>query len=844
VTTLLAAYRLTLYAPRSTDPTEATVLTPPPGAAHSDPFQVTTLSSLAGWKPYLDFPRGRTGRVNVLERSIDVGTMSFGLFDKTLTPGINASRWVSAFLGDANGDPRLGGLKCFVEESLDGGATWSAFWTGYVKALDLDGKVRFKLTVRDLTYDLTRLPLFQMWPHSSVTYVSRPLLCPIGNTAAFGALPATPDLTGTIASPLVVAGSTVANAALVKLDGASQVRQDNIKTEDLYKAIAPNNSVKMGNLTVGLLPNFTGVCRAHVTWNGGANQGDFKVGLLHWEHRNNFLAASLHLPADYVVQFAIQPLDDTADLNYAALPANGTAVSVRLFADVKINGLLIDVANPLTLLADVLNGKFSPLYRSPEKLPAGKFYGDVRRSFANTVSTTNAPDLPPVRFVIKKPETNALDWVVTNLLKPYGLALTQNGAGVFSVVDLRLPNTLAGVPTVTDADLVTDAPLEWSHDRDAAIFRAEGTIWEDQVVKANTISVLSTDAPLDHPLIVLGIGSGDFGEKIWKIDGQGYRMMEGDAAIQNRSRTEYLQQRLLEQLNVIRRPYAHGETTIGLQCRRTATVAALIPGQAVQLSLSALPNPATGQRGGTRLARVIEVTRDGIRTNVRCLDLGAASVAVAPTLGAPALGSDPRHTATITVTLNASSQPVEARFALTVGGSAPADTDPAWHAYKLNPIRTTGSITLTELTPGMRLWVQARSMPDDRSALLLPSTWATSTSLDLTGYTAPSGIAVTGITANAATVNWTNGVSTAFIEVLLASPTTDPLTRVATLLPGTQQYQLIGLAASTQYKVAVQHRTIFGDLSAQVSTTFTTTASITQPPLPLLFRRADGKILF
>src|SRR5205809_7667335 len=111
----LPAYRLTLYAPRSTDPAEATVLTPPGGAAHSDPFQVTTLPSLVGWKPYLDLPAGRTGRINVLDRSVDVGTMSFDLLDKSLVPGSNLTRWVSAFLGDASGDPQLGGLKCFAE---------------------------------------------------------------------------------------------------------------------------------------------------------------------------------------------------------------------------------------------------------------------------------------------------------------------------------------------------------------------------------------------------------------------------------------------------------------------------------------------------------------------------------------------------------------------------------------------------------------------------------------------------------------------------------------------------------------------------------------------------------
>src|SRR5437762_370091 len=211
------AYRLTVYAPRSVDFSETTVLTPAPGATHSDPFKVTTLPNLSGWKPYLDVPRGRTSRINVLERSSDVGTMSFGLIDKALTPGMNATRWVTAFLGDANGDPRLGGLKCVVEESLDGGATWAAWFTGHVKGLALDGRARYQLTVRDLFYDLGRLPLFETPPHSSITYAARPLLLPIGASASYGALPATPDLPGTIVSPIAIGGSTIANAARVNI---------------------------------------------------------------------------------------------------------------------------------------------------------------------------------------------------------------------------------------------------------------------------------------------------------------------------------------------------------------------------------------------------------------------------------------------------------------------------------------------------------------------------------------------------------------------------------------------------------------------------------------------------
>ena len=245
MSTLTPAYRLTLYAPRSVDPTEATILTPPGGAAHSDPFKVTTQRNVTGWKPYLGFPRGRTGRVDMLTRATDVGTMAFDIVDAALTPGTNAIRWVTAFLGNANGDPQLGGLKCFAEESTDGGTTWTAFWTGYVKALALNGRGSYTLTVRDMMYELTKLPLFKQPPHASITYAGRPLLMPVGIIgSSYGAVSPSADLSGTVDSPVVIGGSTLANVAHVAVATTSVAgKRDNFVTQELVGTVAPDTKV-------------------------------------------------------------------------------------------------------------------------------------------------------------------------------------------------------------------------------------------------------------------------------------------------------------------------------------------------------------------------------------------------------------------------------------------------------------------------------------------------------------------------------------------------------------------------------------------------------------------------
>jgi len=847
MTVVTLAYRLTLYAPRSVDPTEATILTPPGGAAHSDQFKVTTLDNLAGWKPYLGFPKGRTGRVDMLSRATDVGTMSFDIDDVALTPGVNAIRWMTTFLGNAQGDPQLGGLKCYAEESTDGGTTWTAFWTGYVKALTLSKRGRYTLTVRDMMQELTKLPLFKNPPHASVSYAARPLLMPVGLTgASYGVVAPSTDLSATVVSPVVIGGSTLANVAQVRLaTNMSAGKTDNFMTSELVSAVAPNimGTGSMFAAVAGMLPNFSGVARAHLTWNAGANQGDLKVGFMY-----SFRDDKGH---HALTTFYIKPLDDTTDLGYSALPANATAVTFHITSDYKTLGvsLFIDVANALTLLQDILAGKFSQLYRSPDALVGGKVYGDVRRSFANTISSASVPDLPPARFRIDAGEDNALKWIQENILKPYGLALVCDGAGSFSVIDLRLPQSLAGLVTVVDADVVPGTAPKWDFDRDTAIYRTEGTIWEDlPIVDRSRAGGITAEwpsikelllKPIDHPVIGLAFGSGDFGEKVWQMGGSGYRVTAGDAAVAGGvDRAVYLDRVMRAQMNLIRRPFAFGSTTTVLALRRTATTNGLAQGQVVRVQVSTLPNPATGQRSGERVCRIIELTRNALELDCRLQDIGVAVVATAPGLTSLALGSDPRHTATITVTLSGT-DPAEVRYAMTASGAgaAPADNDLAWHSYPLNLVRATGSITLTELTPGLKLWVQARTFCDDRANLKLPSAWTTSTGLVMTAYATPSVVSITGITATTAKVSWTNGTLDLIVEVGLRSPDSGAYTRIATLLPGSNFYSLWGLVASTAYGVQINYRSLTGILSGVATGSFSTTSTLIVLPLPPPIRR-------
>lgn len=121
MTLLLPVYRATVYAPKSTDATETTVLTPIAGAPHTDAFKIATAEGVFGFKSYMGMPSGRRGRIDVLSKKTDIGQLGFDVLDQRTTPGgSNAQRWVTAFIGDNRGLVRFVRLKCFVEESLYG----------------------------------------------------------------------------------------------------------------------------------------------------------------------------------------------------------------------------------------------------------------------------------------------------------------------------------------------------------------------------------------------------------------------------------------------------------------------------------------------------------------------------------------------------------------------------------------------------------------------------------------------------------------------------------------------------------------------------------------------------
>ena len=892
MTTYAPAYRATVYERRSdqsnTD-TEPDILTAT--SPHTDPFKVATLSGVSGFQPYLAMPdNGRRGTVDPLTRRWTQGRMTLRLLDKGTDSTDRLKRWVTAFLGDAKGRCQLLGCKVAVEESLDGGATWGPFWVGRVQEVTLDDPLWYTLTLDDLSDDLN-VWCFGERPHSSISYAAEPQLLPIGLASTYGAIPAATTFTGTIAAPAQSRGT---NYREITFTGESASAKDNIVTRDFMRqfwAVPSTTNDPYAGITgaIGSLgwlrPRPAVRCRFSCASPSVTNKECEVI---------SYKAAERSDGTFRVTSITVRPLlkEDgvtlaTDDPYYQALDtgtiANGTTLtSISLRVDYRRVGttadaytdetpLVIGDVNVLDLFRDLCDGDFSALYRSGMTIPSGKSAGDqiYPISLDTTASTspwdqlrnpTTKNAFPTVRAKITK-RMKRFD-VLEQLGRQFGFGyrLQPTAAATCRIVpiDFRLPTStdLGSIPTLTEADLDTATPIGWTTDRASAITEFIVNTYTDYQIQLTS----QTETPFwlkwpDIPPARLDTVANssvfpdygravDLGQRTMTVDGWA---MRGTATttdvVENVSSLAYVQGLAERCAAHFRTYFENGATMLAFRALRTANTTGLWPGDWCYVNADMTPDPATNLRGGTRLVQIVDRSEEGPRIAFKAIDAGAGASASAPTIGTPTQRtSDTYHGATVTVTVNASSEPVEVQYAVkatSYGTSAPADTDSGWVQWKT--IAATTTLDILNLPSNSRVFVRARSLPDPKATNgtpKLPSAWAYPSGtkyVDTAALTAPSSVTTSPgviLTTSTVTASWTNADTSHPVEWGTETGGTDTLRGV--LPPGSVGPVTVNgyLASSTTYTVWVRLRDELGGYSSKGrSSGFTTPASFTGPTL-------------
>lgn len=824
-------YRLTIYRPRSqNDATESQILAPAAGAPHADLFRVATATGITGFQPYLALPMGRKGKIDPVGKKLDVGSFSFVVMNKALTPGVNASRWVSAFVGDAKGRRVLGGCKVLVEESLDGGGSFAAFSTGRVQRVTGESRLWTTIQVRELEDDL-KFTVFTGDPHgAATTYAFRPYYLPTGLPQAYGEAPVVSPFTGMVRAPSNIPtnrryftvdgdpfGSAMASRVLLK--ALSEVISGSASDLARHRLVV----TRLDTMTTGEY-----LCTGAV--------GNEAAG-----------------PAVVAGVFALElPSSDPA---YLAFPPTGTAIRwylrTRQAPASREIPIVVNDVHPVQLWQHVLDGYFGE--RKTDGSPLVAIPYDAA-AFAAMIADTS---IPLLRGIFVKPE--AINELIESVVcKPNHLAYRLDGLGRVVPVDLRIATARTVAAAITDDDLVSTQEGEgWEEDGTDAVTRILATNYLDQEVVVTTGDVGTfPDAPLTRLTSVAekrvylngSDRAGDLLTRDITIDARGLRRMAGEK-LTSTGRAMWIEAQLRRLAAELDGPFGLGATTVRLKCRRTANTA-VVPGQWVTVTVSTIPNPATNQLGGTRLMLVLERAENGIAVDLELLDAGANSAAVAPTLSAPAQNAaQPKHAVDIPVTLNALSEQAEVWVCVTDTSVSvrPADTDARW--VRVRGVTASGTTTADQIGAGRRVWPRARTVPIRTDAPKLASAWAWPPGAgyaDTQALVAPSGLGATNIARHTADLAWSAGEAAYDVEVFLhagaSAPATWSLAERAQLLPaGTTRYPANGLdGPSAQHVAAVRHIDAYGGVSAVATVSFSTGTTAAVAPTPLGLRVVRG----
>lgn len=838
------AYRLRVYAPRSTDATEVTLLTPAAGAPHAEAFRVATIPGVLGYRAYLFPPMGRRGRFDPLTKRVDTGEMTFQVFDKRVDAGTNAQRWLSAFTGDVDGRPAMLNCRAEVDESLDGGVTWPRFFTGRVEAFEFGDVLVGSVTLRE-SAELFDDLVFTGRPQTAVAYAAPAAVLPVQATPPTGSLARTlPGIAYNNADTLhrIMLGSEATTRRGNGLSTALASLADR-QYEFGYSA---NSSPKGYFLGFGVItypsgnyaqPILTGSkLRALVTWSGGSGQYPVRE-ILSMRSKDN----ALFRPEE--IQLGIYPVTDPG---YAVRPPDATAVKVTLVADSGATAeapIILENVSPLTFWQDLLAGKFSRLNAD----------GSVRRPLAVDAAAFTAlaaaRSFLPLNAVITKPLT-LRSAVEDFVLRPYHLGYRVAPDGTVVPFDCRRDPALAtatglGVSALADPG----RGFAWSQQRSDAVsnirveaFRDSVSDVEERVAAAQDSRIVAaagaiTSGPLTIFDVDLSARAVDVAGDELVITAPGWRSRVtgtgkstatgagvGDATLKQE---EAIIAAALVLAGQLRSLYGAGSTRLQRTFRRTSA-GDVLPGMWRRLTIDEAPNASTNTRGGERLALCVDRLEAGVNVQLEFIDGGSSSVAAVPALASLAISS--AGAPTVTVTRNAAGDPVVLQVVLS---SQAVGTAPTVGWLDAGVALVTGVFTLPTAPAGLRLWVRGRSEPQSSGDdFRLPSANVSPAPayIDTGSVTAPSAVAVSGITLSTALASWTVGDATAAVEVLVSTGSysaglfDDEGLLVARLPAGSTSYRLTGLnGPSLAHCVGVRHvQSSTGRFSLVATANFTT----------------------
>lgn len=760
--------RVTVYGPD-----DVTALTPRTGAAHSDPFQVTTEAGVTGWRPYL------LRAQHEAQTSIDRMSGGFEVGDEQLrfadvkVGADNSVRWLSAFVGDVRGRSQLHGALVRREERLtiDGvTGAWETVFMGRIAEHSAPepsqhGAVMTALVKSEMAAH--RRLVFTGTPHHSVTYAQSPLW-PIGLQKPWLGLPVQSMVRGTIDRSSATRSCVVARDIPRKTQQTARYRltmalaraaDHRVAREGFSRMYCPLARVTVRRrdtsaegdfwLAVSAKPNPAygpWLMTTAIPYDGGRNASNDDSSVF-------VIRGADGMDRNACVAFGLMELPTTHP-RYMAMPANGTDVDFRVqwagpaTADTP---LMIGPVTAGEFAADLLDGKFSLLNDSGREDDPNDGTPVVAPIPYDAASLAALPADRELTIIADKP------WKLGEMLQSVSLQtqayFVDRGAGEIHGVDAAPLWTQAAVDALPEIGNGMVASGDWVHGQDTLGAIQVSTYDDgsrespyedgDDILNRPPNGLVSTKIP-----DLLMLRSGARLDRTLQLDATGSRFTVFTPWVFRRYAPHQI-------ALPIRQLYEDGAHMLDLVAAYRDETKACWPGDWRRVDVNSVPNLSTNVRGGMRLMQCVLRQRTATGIRFRFLDAGPDVVPAAPMLSGLALDvSDPQRTARVSVTL--------AGVVHAIVEVATTDTSVAVRPTEGWTIaaeaRTSGEVVIHPVEPGKRLWVRGRT----RGLILSPPAYPTPGYVDMTPL-APSVTALSAeyVAADAAVmVRWAVGPNT------------------------------------------------------------------------------------
>lgn len=807
----------------------------------------TTEDTVLHFFPYLREPDVPGGRYNPLKRTLQTRTMTAGLIDAKTEPGQNLKRWVTAFLGDLKQRNQLLGLKARVEESLDGGLTREAAFTGRIDLTKLEEKNAYSAPIVDGVEEHD-VDVFVGRPHSSVSYAVAPQVWPVGPSVAYGGIPAALPIKGKIQSATGFAASAGIKSVLVDTNELSNPRNRLTPTlEEVSGSWATASPGLLAEIQAAVFPEgvtYSTSARIKLKRLDTSAQGQFQLGVVRRGSAPAGGTLSILGPLGFgnaVLELVLAELPAT-DPNFLAMPPVTTAVECSVILiendpDEDAPTLIGDV-HRVQLLEDLLLGRFGRLKKDGSVVQS---FSPEPTSFAQLKADAS---IGTVRYKVEK-RSKLREWAEKYVLRDGNLGWRLDANGQMVVFSTRRPSSVAGILTISNDDMVEEQDaFQWQQARQGAITQVEAKYYVDLPIGPDGAAVAPSRLGVAPTLLmrsvmqrflILDFGREDMGQERETFDAIGMRAMPGEI-VEGQSRAVFIRRQLERAVEEYRMPHGTGPAEATIRCKRTANTKDWHQGQFRIVDVDPMPDPGTNLRGGARLMVCIDRKPKRESIEFTALDLGPNAIAAAPTSASLATDTDDTaHGFSLAVTLNGAGDPVIVEYAITDAGVGvrPAEASSAWtFAARLTASAT---VKVINLPAGKKVWPRHRSVPASETNPQLPSVWSFPSGGDnvtLASLTAPSGLGTTELTGKRVVITFTPGDTRLPTEVMLATPVGDARVRVKTAPPGATRVELVDLEVSTTYRLGLRHRDSLGGFSTEPTIDFTTTATPATAPNP------------